>query len=307
MDNQWSIQIGQLPLSRLLGSESHSFWALSDSYGNTVSEIQGLSTRPDGTVAAVGGPLNTSDTLNMYVLGRHDLLNQNYRETFSSGKFMSEWYEYTDGKTKVTTATAISGSEDQMRELWENVSKVEAVINKYNIPYGPMTGPGNFNSNSVAHYAGQLMGLGATPPNLLNGSSPGVLGWNRNLAEKLVNTIINQINIEESRLGRGLTNAEMKPFLDDLVIVTPHLEPRCFPACTQIQTSLTTSTAISDLSVGDVVLAYDASANSGRGPVVPRRVTRLFRNTTTEWIKLVWADAGERQASVGWVKPTSFY
>ena len=57
---------------------------------------------------------------------------------------------------------------------------------------------------------------------------------------------------------------------------------RCFPAHTRIQTSRTTSTAISALRVGDVVLAFDARADKGRGALVPRRVARLYRNTTTE-------------------------
>ena len=68
--------------------------------------------------------------------------------------------------------------------------------------------------------------------------------------------------------------------------------PRCFEANAQIQTSLTTSIAISALRSGDIVLAYDASADKGRGALVPRRVTRLYRNTTTEWIRLRWQEDG---------------
>ena len=63
---------------------------------------------------------------------------------------------------------------------------------------------------------------------------------------------------------------------------------KCFPAHTRIQTSRTTSTAISALRVGDVVLAFDARADKGRGALVPRRVTRLYRNTTTDWLRLRW-------------------
>jgi len=40
---------------------------------------------------------------------------------------------------------------------------------------------------------------------------------------------------------------------------------KCFPAHTRIQTSRTTSTAISALRVGDVVLAYDSRADNSRG------------------------------------------
>ncbi len=71
--------------------------------------------------------------------------------------------------------------------------------------------------------------------------------------------------------------------------------PRCFPAHTRIQTSRTTSTAISALRVGDVVLAFDARADKGRGALVPRRVTRLYRNTTTDWIRLRWFDSEAKE------------
>jgi Ca2+-binding RTX toxin-like protein len=71
---------------------------------------------------------------------------------------------------------------------------------------------------------------------------------------------------------------------------------QCFPANTLIQTSLTSTAAISDLQIGTVVLAFDPIANLGRGALVPRRVTRLFRNSTTEWIKLTWVDAASGEA-----------
>ena len=70
---------------------------------------------------------------------------------------------------------------------------------------------------------------------------------------------------------------------------------RCFPAHTRIQTSRTTSTAISALRVGDVVLAFDARADKGRGALVPRRVSRLYRNTTTDWLRLRWHDGTARE------------
>ena len=73
------------------------------------------------------------------------------------------------------------------------------------------------------------------------------------------------------------------------------IDSRCFPAHTRIQTSRTTSTAISALRVGDVVLAFDARADKGRGALVPRRVTRLYRNTTTDWLRLRWFDGTARE------------
>jgi hypothetical protein len=74
------------------------------------------------------------------------------------------------------------------------------------------------------------------------------------------------------------------------------LMPRCFPADTSIQTSLTSNIPISDLGVGDTILAFDPTADLGRGALVPRRVTRLFRNSTTEWLKLTWLDPASGEA-----------
>ena len=88
----------------------------------------------------------------------------------------------------------------------------------------------------------------------------------------------------------------------DLVIVdTAHgpqyyissAEVRCFPAHTRIRTSLTSSVSISALRPGDIVFSYDARANKGRGALAPRRVVRIYRNTTTEWVRLTWVEGGE--------------
>ena len=70
-------------------------------------------------------------------------------------------------------------------------------------------------------------------------------------------------------------------------------ELQCLPAHTPIQTSLNTSNPISTLLPGDIVLAFDPAADLGRGALVPRRITRLYRNTTTEWIKLNWLENGQ--------------
>jgi len=73
---------------------------------------------------------------------------------------------------------------------------------------------------------------------------------------------------------------------------------RCFPADTLIRTSLTSSRPIADLRPGDVVLAFDPAADLGRGALVPRRVKRIWRNTTTEWVRLRWAENGEARELV---------
>lgn len=75
--------------------------------------------------------------------------------------------------------------------------------------------------------------------------------------------------------------------------------PLCFPATTPIQTSLTATTPISAIRIGDTVLAFDPYTDHGRGALMARRVTKLFHNTTTEWLKLAWRDEqGETQELV---------
>ena len=43
----------------------------------------------------------------------------------------------------------------------------------------------------------------------------------------------------------------------------------------------------------DVVMSSPPTAALGRGELVPRRVVRLYRGTTEEWIKLSWNEGGE--------------
>lgn len=67
----------------------------------------------------------------------------------------------------------------------------------------------------------------------------------------------------------------------------------CFPAHTPISISLSETRAISEIRVGDTVLAFDPAADLGRGALVPRKVVRLYRNTTDEWGKPTWIEGGE--------------
>ena len=89
----------------------------------------------------------------------------------------------------------------------------------------------------------------------------------------------------------GLTDEQMNS-VDTGGIVQFELQARCFAAHTPIQTSLTSTKPIADLRVGDAVLAFDPYTDDGRGALVPRRVTKLFSNVTTEWVKLSWTEAG---------------
>ncbi|MGO6829808.1 hypothetical protein ACC786_20835 [Rhizobium ruizarguesonis] len=82
-----------------------------------------------------------------------------------------------------------------------------------------------------------------------------------------------------------------------LLTITPN-DVKCFPGSTPVQISALESRAISDLRIGDIVLAFDPGVDVGRGQLAPRRVMRLFRNVTTEWVKLSWAEAGEQRELV---------
>jgi hypothetical protein len=71
------------------------------------------------------------------------------------------------------------------------------------------------------------------------------------------------------------------------------LDGLCFPAITPILTPFGT-TPISTIQTGDTILAFDPSADLGRGGLVAKRVTKLYRNTTTEWIELDFGGAREK-------------
>ena len=71
------------------------------------------------------------------------------------------------------------------------------------------------------------------------------------------------------------------------------LATQCFPADVQIETFSDGCRPISAITVGDTVLAFDPFTNCGRGSLVPKHVSRLFRNVTTEWRVLSWQENGE--------------
>jgi hypothetical protein len=98
----------------------------------------------------------------------------------------------------------------------------------------------------------------------------------------------------------GITNKQLDAVRAGGLITNTSGDLKCFPATTLIQTSNTAHSLISSLRIGDTVLAFDPTADLGRGALVPRRVARLFHNTTTEWIKLTWVDpaSGEPQELV---------
>jgi hypothetical protein len=110
---------------------------------------------------------------------------------------------------------------------------------------------------------------------------------------------LGEINENETALelawgfGAGVTLKERA-----FELINEGYVPKCFPATTHVQTSSTETKPISEIRVGDVVMSFDPTADGGRGALVPKRVKRLFRNTTTEWIKLTWLENSEAKELV---------
>lgn len=100
-------------------------------------------------------------------------------------------------------------------------------------------------------------------------------------------------------LGKLLfSNTGIKATYDKISAEMAHIlnyNPQCFPATARITLEDGGSVPISDISIGDVVLAFDPKSAFGRGDLIARRVTRVFRNVTTEWLKLRWEEAGEHR------------
>ena len=74
-------------------------------------------------------------------------------------------------------------------------------------------------------------------------------------------------------------------------------DPNCFPKGTFVQTPFG-EVAIEELKVGDKVLAFDPDADNGLGRLVAKDVTRLFSNTTNEFLKLSWVENGDTKEVV---------
>ena len=127
-------------------------------------------------------------------------------------------------------------------------------------------------------------------------ATPGVTSaLNQQLtALKAVDAAVKSGNLALAQeLVEGLWDQGVPPDMVDKAREIVGLDPLCFPASTPIAISLTETRPISDIRVGDTVLAFDPAADLGRGALVPRKVVRLYRNTTEEWVKLTWAKDGE--------------
>jgi hypothetical protein len=53
------------------------------------------------------------------------------------------------------------------------------------------------------------------------------------------------------------------------------------------------SEASARVGVVDTARAFAPAADRDRRALVPRKVVRLYRNTTEEWVRLTWAEGGE--------------
>ena len=69
-----------------------------------------------------------------------------------------------------------------------------------------------------------------------------------------------------------------------------------FGTKSRVAVGATQTKPIADIRVGDVVMSYAPTA-LGRGALVPRRVVRVYRNTTQEWVRLTWVEDGVREKS----------
>ena len=68
----------------------------------------------------------------------------------------------------------------------------------------------------------------------------------------------------------------------------------CFAKGTPILTPFG-EVPIEALKVGDRVMSFDPHSENGRGRLVAKEITKLFLNTTPEFMKLTWQDGGSRE------------
>jgi hypothetical protein len=100
----------------------------------------------------------------------------------------------------------------------------------------------------------------------------------------------------DERIGEGFRTHFLAPFTSIRPMPRPATPTNeCFPADTLVATAYSGMVPIRSLQIGDLVLAFDPHSENGRGALSPRRVTKLFRNTTTEWVKLTWIEDGEKK------------
>ena len=279
----WSIELWQRQLN--IGGASHAFWVLRDDSSTVVREMHGLSTREDGSVQATGLPWDRLDTIQIYDIDRNNMKDDRLSDSFDGTHFMSEVPAF-----RATGVVAMTGNSSEALAIWASAVNRVALINSFLIPYDPLTDKASGNSNTAAAYIGLLMGLSPERPLFQNGNRPFYYGWNADLKNLLELAIIQKIQAEVD--GDGLSEQERLDFVAQLDSIQPPAA-ECFVSGTQVRIDALRDKNIENMIPGDIVLAFDPAADFGRGALVPRRITRHYRNTTTEWIKLNWLEDGE--------------
>jgi hypothetical protein len=160
--------------------------------------------------------------------------------------------------------------------------------------FGATEGPGNIN---LSMWSGLL---GLTPQDFRGNPS-----LNISLAARILAEIKGRLIDPTPEAIATLYNSMKRDMVSDyglsvarLMKEHPWTAMRCFTGETSVMMSDGQSKAIKNIKVGDVVMSFDPAADGGRGALVPKRVKRLFRNTTTEWIKLTWLENGEAKELV---------
>lgn len=110
------------------------------------------------------------------------------------------------------------------------------------------------------------------------------LGYDRNEAQALT------AYREALKFGSADALLAAMSKLADLELTPPDEESKlwafCFSNDVLVSMADGTRKPIEAVAVGDEVLAFSSLHEKGAGSAVPRRVTRLFRHTTQEWLKL---------------------
>lgn len=97
----------------------------------------------------------------------------------------------------------------------------------------------------------------------------------------------------KTSIGDPIIAARMAAGLEPHIWDDNYWNDKCFAAGTRIKSACGGETPIEDICAKNLVLAFDPSVDAGRGALVPRRVTRVFRNITREWVILSWFENGE--------------
>ena len=202
--------------------------------------------------------------------------NGNY-EPIGKPQWFDDRVGYITGPMSMPSKIVASVNYDSnyTQKLWEQTLAFAQDLYNKKISYHatPNDLERQANSNSAAAFIAELVGFDLGNINL-NGIAPGFL---TDLAAK-------RFGLNSPEYYRA--KAVEKLLADMANVPTPTPRPlECFPASTPILT-LSGTVPIQHIRVGDNVLAFDPSADRGRGALVPAKVTKLFTNTTREWIEL---------------------